>query len=352
MENQIKQILEKLNDNGYEAYLVGGFVRDSLLGIKTFDVDICTNALPKDIHRLFNTTKNNYGSINMVIDNYSVDITTFRKDFDYVNRHPSKVEYINSLEEDLKRRDFTMNAICMDAEGKVIDLLGGVNDLSARRIKAIGNTVTKLIEDPLRILRAIRFATVLDFDLEDELLLGIKNNANLVKNLSGQRIKDELERILLSKNFKKGLHLLKETKLDELIGIYYDEINYVDDLIGMWAQIKVLNLPFTNIEKSNIIKIAEVINYGLIDEEMLYKYGLYICTTAGKILNINPVKINKLAKKLPIKSREDIDITPHELEVIVGSGKSIGDTYEKLTKLILQGKLKNKNKEIKKYLGK
>ena len=101
MEKNIKKILETLENEGYQAYLVGGYVRDYLLGVTSFDVDIATDALPKDIHRIFNSSKNNYGSVNIKVDKLNVDITTFRKDLNYVNRRPSKVVYINNLKEDL-----------------------------------------------------------------------------------------------------------------------------------------------------------------------------------------------------------------------------------------------------------
>ena len=308
MEKNIKKILETLENEGYQAYLVGGYVRDYLLGVTSFDVDIATDALPKDIHRIFNSSKNNYGSVNIKVDKLNVDITTFRKDLNYVNRRPSKVVYINNLKDDLERRDFTINAICMNKNGKIIDLLNGCKDLNRRTIKMIGSIDVKLKEDPLRIMRAIRFACILDFKIEDELYEKIKEYSYLVGDLSKERIKNELDKILISKNYKYGLELMKDTKISEVLEINYDDINYVDDLLGMWAQVKVLNIPFTNVEKGNIIKITEVLDFGKIDNEILYKYGLYISRVAGKILNIKTTKISKMYNKLPIKSREDIDI--------------------------------------------
>ena len=285
MEKNVKKILETLENEGYQAYLVGGYVRDYLLGVTSFDVDIATDALPKDIHRIFNSSKNNYGSVNIKVDKLNVDITTFRKDLNYVNRRPSKVVYINNLKEDLERRDFTINAICMNKNGKIIDLLNGCKDLDRRTIKMIGSIDVKLKEDPLRIMRAIRFACILDFKIEDELYEKIKEYSYLVGDLSKERIKNELDKILISKNYKYGLELMKDTKISEVLEINYDDINYVDDLLGMWAQVKVLNIPFTNVEKGNIIKITEVLDFGKIDNEILYKYGLYISRVAGKILN-------------------------------------------------------------------
>ena len=352
MEKNIKKILETLENEGYQAYLVGGYVRDYLLGVTSFDVDIATDALPKDIHRIFNSSKNNYGSVNIKVDKLNVDITTFRKDLNYVNRRPSKVVYINNLKEDLERRDFTINAICINKNGKIIDLLNGCKDLDRRTIKMIGSIDVKLKEDPLRIMRAIRFACILDFKIEDELYEKIKEYSYLVGDLSKERIKNELDKILISKNYKYGLELMKDTKISEVLEINYDDINYVDDLLGMWAQVKVLNIPFTNVEKGNIIKITEVLDFGKIDNEILYKYGLYISRVAGKILNIKTTKISKMYNKLPIKSREDIDITSKEISSIVGVGEVIGETYKIIEKEILNYRLKNKKSEILKYLEK
>ena len=352
MEKNIKKILETLENEGYQAYLVGGYVRDYLLGVTSFDVDIATDALPKDIHRIFNSSKNNYGSVNIKVDKLNVDITTFRKDLNYVNRRPSKVVYINNLKEDLERRDFTINAICMNKNGKIIDLLNGCKDLDRRTIKMIGSIDVKLKEDPLRIMRAIRFACILDFKIEDELYEKIKEYSYLVGDLSKERIKNELDKILISKNYKYGLELMKDTKISEVLEINYDDINYVDDLLGMWAQVKVLNIPFTNVEKGNIIKITEVLDFGKIDNEILYKYGLYISRVAGKILNIKTTKISKMYNKLPIKSKSDINITSKEISDIFGTGKVIGIIYSELEKEILNKNIENNKEAIFEYLKK
>ncbi len=352
MNKIIKNVLEKLQSNGYQSYLVGGYVRDYLLGIRSFDIDICTNALPKEIHFLFNICTNNYGGANLKINKYNIDITTFRSESNYKNRKPSEVKYINDLGKDLLRRDFTINTICMDLNDNVIDLLNGIEDLNNRCIKMVGDPYIRLKEDPLRILRAIRFATVLDFDLDDTLYNAIKCNYELINELSKERIKNELDKILINKNFQKGLDLMEKLKIKEIIGLEYNEINYTKDLIGMWAQIKVNDIPFTNNEKSNIIKIAEIVNKKTIDFETLYKYGLYINTIAGMILNINPYKINQLYKKMPIKDVSDIDINGNEIIQLLNiePGKIVKDIYKDIEKEILSGKLKNSKEKIKEYL--
>ncbi len=352
MDKIIKNVLNELDRHGFESFLVGGYVRDTLLGIKTFDVDICTSALPKDIHAIFSICSNNYGGANLKIDNLNIDITTFREDGTYTNRHPEEVKYITDLKTDLKRRDFTINAICMDKNDKVIDLLDGVDDLNNRVIKMIGNPDDRLKEDPLRILRAIRFATVLDFAIDEKLMLSLTENAFLISTLSGVRIKEELDKILSSPNFKKGLKLLDDLGISKLIGLSYGDVFYTNDLMGMYAQVKVAKIPFTNNEKSNIIRITEVVKKSVVNYETLFSYGLYINTVAGRILNIDIKKINQMYKKMPIKDRSDIAISGDEIIDIlkIKPGKIVSEIYSELITEILSGRLKNKKGDIKKYL--
>ncbi len=354
MDVIIKKVLNKIINSGYEAYLVGGYVRDYLLGIKSLDVDICTNALPKDLHKIFpnNNNLNNYGGFNLKIKNYNIDITTYRKELKYEKRKPVKIEYINSLEEDILRRDFTINSICMDSNEKVIDLTNGVNDLNNHVIKMLGNIKKRLNDDPLRILRAIRFATVLNFHLDKELYNNIKENYQLVSNLSDIRIKEELTKIFLNKNYLVGLNLLKELKILEVLQIDFDEIVYVNDISGMWAQLKInKNYGFTKQEIRNIINIKEIINGGVINNKVLYKYGLYNALVAAEILQIDKKIVNKMAKKLPINNEKDLQITAKEILEITKIEPVKLNVYKKnIINLILDGKLNNNNKEIKKYL--
>lgn len=353
MDTIIKKVLNKIEENGYQAFIVGGYVRDQLLGIVSYDVDICTNALPKDVHNIFNITKgNNYGGSNLKIDKYNIDITTFREELKYVNRNPVEIKYIDNLDDDLKRRDFTINALCMDSEGRIIDIFNGTEDLNNRIIRSIGDASIKIKEDPLRILRAIRFATILNFKIDDTLLNVLKENALLVKTLSKERIKKEYSKILMSENYKVGLQLSKDLGLDDILEIKYDDITYTSDLLGMWAQVEIKDLPFTKEEKSNIIKITEVIKSGVIDNYTLYNYGLYISLAAGVILNYSPVEINKMYKNLPIKDRHDINITSQELISLlkISPGKLINEIYTTLEHKILKYELPNDNMEIKKYL--
>jgi len=356
MDKIIKNVLKELESNGFEAYIVGGYVRDYLLGIKSLDIDICTNALPKDLHKIFpvNNNSNNYGGFNLNIKNYNIDITTYRRELKYDNRKPTEIEYINTLEEDILRRDFTINSICLDKDEKIIDLVNGIEDLNNCVIKMLGNIKERLKEDPLRILRGIRFATILDFKLDEELYNEIKNNSELVSSLSTTRIKEELSKILMHKNFLKGLRLLKELGILKYLEIDFNEdIVYVSDICGMWSQLKFnKNYSFTKQENINIINIRQIIERGIINNEVLYKYGLYNSLVAGEILSINKNIINKMYNKLPIKSEKDLEISNEEIINILNiePSKRIKEIKQKLINEILNNNLKNRNCDLRKYI--
>ena len=203
------QILNKLEDNGYNAYIIGGYVRDKLLNIENNDIDICTSAYPNKIKELFNVIEDNskFGSLKILENNYIYEITTFRKDTYTNNRYP-RIEFTNSLDEDLKRRDFTINTICIDSDNNYIDLYNGIEDINKKVIKMVGDPNTKLKEDPLRILRAIRFAGKLNFSLNKELKDSIIENKELINTLSKNKIKEEVDKMN-----QKSLDMLKELKV-------------------------------------------------------------------------------------------------------------------------------------------
>lgn len=355
MDRIIKNVLKKIELSGFEAYLVGGYVRDYLLGVKTLDVDICTNALPKDLHVMFpnNANSNSYGGFNLKIKNYNIDITTYRKELNYDNRRPTEMIYINDLHQDVIRRDFTINAVCMNKDEKITDLVNGINDINNRIIKMIGNVDEKIKEDPLRILRAIRFSCVLNFDLDDELKESIRKNYQLVKTLSDTRIKQEINKMLMSKNFLKGLNLLQEYKILDLLEIYYDDITYVNDLSGMWAQLKFSkSYSFTKQEITNIINIRQIIRGSVIDRKTLFNFGLYTNLVAADILNIDKKNVHKMYNRLSIRTMNDLDITNNEIiEILdIKPSKIIKEIKNELIDNILENKLINKNKELKKYI--
>lgn len=190
------EILNILYKNKYEAYIVGGYVRDKLLNIENSDIDICTNATPDKLKNIFDICEDNseYGSLKIEYNGYLYEITTFRKEKYIGNRFP-KVTYIKDLKEDLKRRDFTINTICIDKDENIVDLYNGEKDLKLNILKSIGNPYVKFDEDPIRILRAIRFKNALNLNYEDTLKEAIKEKNMLLKNISKKRIKKELNKM-------------------------------------------------------------------------------------------------------------------------------------------------------------
>ena len=202
---KVKNILSKLMNSGYEAYVVGGAVRDLLLNNKVNDYDITTNALPEQVKEVFYDvpvieTGLKHGTVTVIINHEPFEITTYRIEGDYLdNRRPSSVEFSNSLEEDLSRRDLTINALALDINGNIIDYFNGVSDLNNRIIKCVGDPTKRFNEDGLRILRALRFSSKLDFEIEEKTSNAILENINLINNISKERIQKELNGLLISK---------------------------------------------------------------------------------------------------------------------------------------------------------
>ncbi|MEG1066432.1 MAG: [cytidine(C)-cytidine(C)-adenosine (A)]-adding enzyme, partial [Erysipelotrichaceae bacterium] len=220
----VKDIINILHSNGYEAYLVGGCVRDSILNKSINDYDITTNALPSEMVELFNSegytvipTGIVHGTVTILKYKHSVEITTYRIDNEYINnRKPKAVTFTSSLYEDLKRRDFTINAMAYnDLEG-LIDPLNGLSDLNNKTIKAVGNPILRFHEDALRILRCIRFSCTLNFKIDRYTTSALISSYYLLNNIAKERIRDELCKILLSDR-PNLLIALKDYKVLELI---------------------------------------------------------------------------------------------------------------------------------------
>ena len=210
-----KTIIDKLNAHGFEAYAVGGFVRNSLLDIEVCDVDVTTSATPDKIVEVFSDYKVyltgiKHGTVTIIANGEPIEVTTYRIDGEYEdNRHPDSVIFVSDLKSDLMRRDFTINAMAYDGK-EVIDLFGGKEDINNKIIRAVGNPCDRFEEDALRILRALRFASVLDFEIEPETAKAIKEKAHLLKNVSKERIFSELNKLILGKGVEKVLINHKE----------------------------------------------------------------------------------------------------------------------------------------------
>ena len=353
MNNIIIEVLTKIEENGFIAYVVGGYVRDLIMGKTSMDVDICTDALPKDIKEIFELSEESseYGSISFKIGDYNFDVTTFREEITYLNRKPVEINYIKDLYTDILRRDFTINSLCLDKEGKLIDKLNGKKDIDNKIIKLIGDN-KKLEEDPLRILRAIRFATILDFEIDVDLCDGINMFKDLIKDIPINRVKEEIDKILISENYNKGLNYLKKFDLLEVLGIKYNHIVNTQDLCGMWSQLDLsLNYPFTKEEKDNISKIKEIVESKTLDNYTIFKYGLYISTVAAKIMEMDSDKIVEIYNSLPIASKQELDISVVEIkEIIDDEFEAAKETEEKIIKKIVNNELENEHDILVNYV--
>lgn len=220
---EIKSVVSELKKQGFEAYVVGGCVRDLLRDEKPEDWDIATNAKPEEIQKIMEKTgrktfyENEFWTVGVIWEKETIEITTYRAEAKYSDkRHPDEIRPAKNLGEDLARRDFTINAMAADVSGrkiKIVDPFSGQKDLKGKVIRAVGAPKDRFSEDALRMMRAVRFASVLGFAIEPETLKSIGESSPLLKMISQERIRDELVKIIMSDNAAEGIDLLRETGL-------------------------------------------------------------------------------------------------------------------------------------------
>lgn len=198
----VRQVLQGLKARGYVAYLVGGCVRDMALGVRPHDWDICTSALPEQVMEVFpdaRPTGLKHGTVTVPLNSRAVEVTTFRSEENYTDhRHPEKVHFVGELTTDLSRRDFTVNAMALSPDGLLMDPFGGLDDLQQRCIRCVGSPELRFEEDALRMFRALRFSARLDFTIEEATLAAISRKAHLAAALAAERVRDEVEKTLLT----------------------------------------------------------------------------------------------------------------------------------------------------------
>ncbi|MFZ5982278.1 MAG: CCA tRNA nucleotidyltransferase [Patescibacteria group bacterium] len=229
--SQIKEVLKKLETAGFEAYIVGGCVRDLVMDREPSDWDAATNAKPEEIIKIFPDSfyENDFGTVGVKVERFTegegehdvVEVTTYRTESGYSDkRRPDEVKFADMLEEDLKRRDFTVNALAIKIKGEefeIVDLFEGQTDLKKKIIRAVGNPEERFSEDALRMMRAVRFHAELGFEIEKETLEAIRKNSKDLKFVALERIKDELTKIMISDNPALGIEMLHEVGLLEYI---------------------------------------------------------------------------------------------------------------------------------------
>ena len=198
----VAQIIGELNKAGYEAYAVGGCVRDSILGRDPHDWDITTSAMPLEVKGIFKRTVDTgikHGTVTVLLGDEGFEVTTFRVDGEYSDhRHPTDVKFTRNLREDLLRRDFTINAMAYSEKTGIVDIYGGMDDLENKIIKAVGDPDARFDEDALRIMRAVRFAAQLGFDIEENTREAIKRHVKYLEDVSAERIETELTKLIMS----------------------------------------------------------------------------------------------------------------------------------------------------------
>lgn len=218
--SNVKYIIETLQKEGYEAYAVGGCVRDSYLGLTPHDWDITTSALPDQVRKLFDRTLDvgiKHGTVVIMLGNEGYEVTTYRIDGEYEDsRHPKEVIFTSNLAEDLMRRDFTINAMAYSEKTGIIDLYNGIGDLEAGIIRAVGVPRERFAEDALRMLRAVRFSAKFGYEIDEDTKNAIKELAPTLANISAERIRDEIEKMILTKNPDR-LRLVYELGISKIV---------------------------------------------------------------------------------------------------------------------------------------
>ncbi len=382
-------IIERLEENGHEAYFVGGSVRDTLMNRVIGDIDIATSATPEEIQALFPKTIDvgaEHGTIIVVTsDQESYEVTTFRTDGTYTdNRHPDNVTFVKSLEEDLKRRDFTMNAIAMTKNGKILDPFHGESDIKRRVIRTVGKATERFKEDALRMLRAVRFSSQLSFSVEADTFLGIQKDRALLEMVSVERKTMEMEKLLKGQGVKNALELLVTTGLYAFLPHFGEKGNRLRDLAklpvyelksrsALWTLLVIVlemddakgflnswKLP-KKVSKSvqeNLNVINQYKEKGWA-KEIIYRSGLEQSLEAHQVMRVlgwdklgSSIQIQKIYNSLPIHSLKDIVIDGHDLIKIAGEkrGKWIAMLYQDLEMALVHEELQNERAALKEWV--
>jgi tRNA nucleotidyltransferase (CCA-adding enzyme) len=357
-------ILEKA---GYEAYIVGGAVRDFLLGKVPHDMDVASNAFPEEVKTLFNRTVDigiEHGTVLVLMEGEGIEVTTFRTESEYTDlRRPDKVEFVQSLEEDLKRRDFTINAMAMDKGLAIIDPFGGQGDLEKCLIRAVGDPGERFQEDALRMLRAVRFSGQLNFAIEEGTLAAIRSHAPLIRAVAVERLKNELDKILLNPRTPHSMAYLKQSGLAEhlpagdLLSMDWSGYEPKGQAAFGWAYLlksqqkqfeEIKGYKFSNAERRLIERALEAANLTEWDDWTFYCFEAKELEIAC-FLNGREMDIPSKKERLPIKSKHELAVNGIDLMAWSGhkQGPWLRHWIEKMERHVVYGQLENDNDTIK-----
>ncbi|PEQ93410.1 CCA tRNA nucleotidyltransferase [Bacillus sp. AFS006103] len=385
-------VLKKLEDAGFEAYFVGGSVRDFLLNREINDVDIATSATPDEVKRIFPKTVDigiEHGTVLVLVNNGEYEITTFRTESEYQDyRRPKEVSFIRSLKEDLQRRDFTMNAIAMDRNRKLIDPFNGYQAILERIIQTVGSPNDRFQEDALRMMRAVRFVSQLSFQIENETIQALTKLVHLLDNIAVERKRAEFEKLLIGKNKNNALKILLDANIHSFLPDLKEQRQQLEKLISfnstnlnkneMWSLlIYCLNLQPKEIELflkewrlalKDIREIQLVVHF--LSKRLEQDWSIYDLYSAGRDHILSTEKLYqiingnnevesiehwlKLYENLPIKERSEMNVTGNDVMAWFNKrgGPWLKETLLTIEENILTGKLENDIEKIKEWLMK
>lgn len=380
-------VIKKVLEAGYDAYFVGGCVRDVLLGKNIHDVDIATSAYPEEMKQLFPKTIDvgiEHGTVMVVHRSETYEITTFRTESTYQDyRRPDSVTFVRSLEEDLKRRDFTINALAMNANGTILDYFNGMQDLQEKVVKAVGEAKERFHEDALRMMRAVRFVSQLRFNLESDTKQAIKLHNHLLEKIAVERIQIEFEKMLLGEGRPLALKLFIETKLYSFCPLLkgkQEGLEYLASLSGTFSSsteawvllIWSLKMPLGEVEhflrkwkcsRRDIMKVTSVYQGLIIRSERsfseweIYTIGLENCLLAeesAEKIGIETCKdeTRKRHSGLPIHSPDQLAVSGHDLLKHFNNrpGKWVGEMILKAEQGVISKSVKNEKQSILHFL--
>lgn len=381
-------VLDKITEAGFEAYFVGGAIRDSVLERPITDIDISTSATPQEIKQIFPKTFDvgiQHGTVVVLHNNETYEITTFRTESNYINyRQPEKVEFVRSLEEDLKRRDFTMNAMALSKEGKIIDFYEGLKHIDQKLIQTVGYAQDRFQEDALRMLRAIRFSSQLGFTIEEHTSQAIANYGHLLEHISIERKLMETNKLLTGHYVKIGIqHLLStglyhylphfhtlKPSLERMTTYEIEELSLVEKwtllfylasleeeqistILTSWRQPTKISR-----EIKNYLKWLQFREKNPWDKKHMYLAQIDIVHVVERIRgllslsNENLEDLSKAYDSLPIKSKGDLVITGKDLLIWVNkrSGPWVKELMEKLEDAIIYEQLINEKNAIEQWI--
>lgn len=385
MEGEFKAalpVLNKIKEAGFEAYFVGGSVRDAILGLEVNDVDIATSAYPEEIKHIFPKTVDvgiEHGTVMVLHGGESYEVTTFRTESTYQDyRRPDSVTFVRSLEEDLKRRDFTINAFAVDESGEIHDYFNGKEDLNNRLIRAVGVADERFNEDALRMMRGVRFASQLDFSIEEETKQAMKRHAPLLEHIAVERIQVEWIKLLLGKARKQGLASFLETDLYRYcpdLNEHKEALVRLSELDGLFTyEVQAWTLLLHFIEEADskaflrkwktsnkIIQevqiLIETIEKRLDGEPVerltVYRIGKERALEVEHLLELlgqkaNPEQVEKIASDLPMQSKAELDVTGHDLMQSAEKkpGKWMGEAMAAAEEAVVLSQVENEKEQI------